>query len=50
MANYVWIKLKNETCINFENNYFDLMAGQTIQIKNINNIELSDLQVSCYQN
>lgn len=34
MANYVWVKLKNETSYNFEDNYFDLAAGQTKQIKN----------------
>ena len=50
MANYVWIRRKNNAILNFEDNFFDLVKGEEKIIENSGKATIDDLIVTSYQN
>lgn len=50
LANYVWIRFKNNTSINFEDNFFDLLPGTSKQLTLPGKFSINDLEVTSYQN
>lgn len=49
LANYIWIKMKNDEPLHLDENYFDMIPNSEKLVKMPTGVDHSLIEVTCYQ-